>query len=96
MLPGEWLRMIDSAAANAIDRDRLWVGSARRGRWVVVERGYPRRGRRFSSLSRARRFARRVGGVVRRWRSREWRRLDPWQHAIKRTRAAHVLLLGAP
>lgn len=37
-----------------------------------------RRGRRFSSLSRARSFAREVGGDVRRWRARQWREVSPW------------------
>lgn len=37
------------------------------------------RGRRFSSLSRARRFARSVGGVVRRWH-RQMPDRGPWQY----------------
>jgi len=42
------------------------------------------RGRRFSSLSRARAFAREVGGAVRRWRRRQkrgpWRLVtNPWE-----------------
>lgn len=45
------------------------------------------RGRRFSSLSRARAFAREVGGVVRRWRRQmpkrgPWHRVtNPWARA---------------
>ena len=50
-----------------------------------------RRGRRFSSLSRARAFAREVGGVVRRWRRQmpkrgPWRHVtNPWERVVKRT-----------
>jgi hypothetical protein len=42
-----------------------------------------RRGRRFSSLSRARAFARQVDGRVVRWRSRSWRHISPWERAAK-------------
>jgi hypothetical protein len=52
----------------------------------------PRRGRRFSSLSRARAFANRVGGIVRHWRRQppstgvpgvrsNWKRLTAWEWA---------------
>lgn len=47
------------------------------------------RGRRFSSLSRARKFAKAIGGEVRRWRRQmprrgPWRReTNPWQHALR-------------
>lgn len=47
------------------------------------------RGRRFSSLSRARKFAHQVGGVVRRWQrrlpgGRSWRLVtNPWESAIQ-------------
>jgi hypothetical protein len=47
------------------------------------------RGRRFSSLSRARAFAREVGGEVRRWQRRmrgrgPWRTVtNPWERAVK-------------
>jgi hypothetical protein len=59
------------------------------------------RARRFSSLSRARKFARKVGGVVRRWRRhppprmglrRVWRSEEPWDRARRSTPA----LLGLP
>ena len=49
------------------------------------------RGRRFSSLSRARAFAREIGGVVRRWKSQmpkrgSWRLVtNPWERVVKRT-----------
>jgi hypothetical protein len=46
---------------------RLLTDSPRRIR-EYVDAITPQRGRRFRSLSRARRFAREVGGVVRRWR----------------------------
>ena len=47
----------------------------------------PRRGRRFSSLSRARAFARSVGGTVHRWKRTApsgnlWRRESPWERAL--------------
>jgi hypothetical protein len=47
------------------------------------------RGRRFSSLSRARAFAREVDGVVRRWRRQMPRRgpwrivTNPWERAVQ-------------
>ena len=49
------------------------------------------RGRRFSSLSRARAFAREVGGVVRRWRCQmpkrgPWRLVtNPWERVATRS-----------
>ena len=56
----------------------------------------PQRGRRFRSLSRARAFAREVGGVVRRWHREMPRRVgqkkfkaewqyetNPWKSAVK-------------
>ena len=59
------------------DTGRLWrdldVVVKPRGRWIVQYDGEDgTRGRRFSSLSRARRFARGVGGFVRRYRARGW------------------------
>lgn len=63
----------------------------------------PQRGRRFRSLSRARKFARVVGGVVRRWHRHMSRRVgdrtyrttwryetNPWKQAVK-----PMLLWGA-
>jgi len=50
------------------------------------------RARRFSSLSRARAFAREIGGVVRRWRRQmpkrgPWRLVtNPWERVAKQTR----------
>jgi hypothetical protein len=47
------------------------------------------RGRRFSSLSRARRFARSMGSVVRRWQRKmprrgPWRLVtNPWERAVR-------------
>jgi hypothetical protein len=49
------------------------------------------RGRRFSSLSRARKFAHEVDGVVRRWRRQmpkrgAWRlETNPWERAVRMT-----------
>lgn len=52
-----------------------------------------RRGRRFSSLSRARAFARAVGGEVLRWRCRMWRReTNPWSRATRITRPDSLYL----
>ena len=47
-----------------------------------------RRGRRFSSLSRARAFARQVNGFVARWRrvppgGGTWKLVSPWQWALR-------------
>lgn len=55
-------------------------------RWV--DRVTPRRGRRFSSLARARAFARSVGGTVHRWRRTSpsgsaWQWQSPWQRAAE-------------
>jgi len=52
---------------------RLLSGSPRHVR-DYVDAITPQRGRRFSSLSRARAFARRIGGEVRRWRRQMPRR----------------------
>ena len=54
----------------------------------IADFATPRRARRFSSLSRARAFARSVGGTVYRWRrtspsGRIWKRESPWQWAIR-------------
>lgn len=56
------------------------------------------RGRRFSSLSRARAFAREVGGVVRRWQRQmpgrgPWRRVtNPWERAVRPLMCASALV----
>ena len=69
---------------------RLLKGSPRRVR-DYVDTLMEQRGRRFSSLSRARAFAREVGGVVRRWRRQmprkgPWRRVtNPWERVAWRT-----------
>jgi hypothetical protein len=63
---------------------RLLTGE-RRSLRRYVDAVTPKRGRRFSSLSRARAFARQVGGTVQRWRRQmpqgTWRREDPWDRA---------------
>ena len=59
-----------------------------------------RRARRFSSLSRARKFARKVDGVVRRWRRRPpsrmglrraWRHEGVWERVRRSTDAMRML-----
>jgi hypothetical protein len=57
----------------------------------IADAASDRRARRFSSLSRARAFARQVGGTVHRWRRTPpgggiWRRQSPWDRALKMTR----------
>jgi hypothetical protein len=54
----------------------------------IADLATPRRARRFSSLSRARAFARSVRGTVHRWRrtspgGRIWRRMSPWSWAVR-------------
>ena len=61
------------------------------------------RARRFSSLSRARKFAQKVDGIVRRWRRRPparggggkfrrvWRRQGPWERALQSAKAMRML-----
>lgn len=51
----------------------------------------PQRGRRFTSLSRARAFARNVDGIVRRWRNpmpdgKVWQKIGAWEHALRGVR----------
>jgi len=53
----------------------------------------PRRARRFSSLSQARAFARKVEGTVHHWRrtpsrGHVWKRQTPWERAISMVRNA--------
>lgn len=68
---------------------RLLKSSPRRIR-DYVDAIMEQRGRRFSSLSRARAFAREVGGVVRRWNRQmpkrgPWRRVtNPWERVAAR------------
>jgi hypothetical protein len=50
---------------------------------AIVAAVSERRGRRFSSLSRARAFARQVDGRVVHWRAQHWKRISPWQRAAK-------------
>ena len=59
----------------------------------IVDAATPRRGRRFSSLARARAFARTVGGYVARWRRTPpgggvWRFESPWERALSMTSMA--------
>ena len=67
---------------------RLLKSSPRRIR-DYVDALMEQRGRRFSSLSRARAFAREVGGVVRRWRRQmprrgAWRLVtNPWERVAR-------------
>lgn len=102
--------MMAKMIARAVEEDRAWMSSSRRGRWVVMEPGpsrylrdsspsvrryidwiTPRRGRRFSSLSRARAFARKISSHVARWhrippsgKGHAWRRIGPWEYVLSR------------
>jgi hypothetical protein len=54
----------------------------------IVDAASERRARRFSSLSRARAFAREVGGTVHRWRRTppgggRWLRVPSWNRALR-------------
>lgn len=75
---------------------RLLTDAPRRVR-DRVDALIPQRGRRFRSLSRARAFAREVGGVVRRWRRQmpgrgRWRyETNPWQSVVDRPLWGHLL-----
>jgi len=56
----------------------------------IVDTATPRRGRRFSSLSQARAFARAVRGTVHRWRRTApsggvWQGQSPWRWALSCT-----------
>jgi hypothetical protein len=50
---------------------------------ATIDAAVERRGRRFSSLSRARAFARSVGGRVERRGRRRWRNVSPWERASR-------------
>lgn len=68
---------------------RYLTGSPRHIRQVADD-ATPRRVRRFSSLSRARAFARFVGGDVIHWRrtapsGRRWQRQSPWAWVLSST-----------
>lgn len=59
----------------------------------IADLATPRRARRFSSLSRARAFARSVKGTVFRWRrtapsGQGWAIESPWQRAMRSARGA--------
>ena len=78
---------------------RLLKGSPPRVR-DYVDAVTERRARRFSSLSRARKFAQRVGGVIRRWRRRPpsrmgqrcvWKCKGVWEQARRSTDAMLML-----
>jgi len=74
---------------------RYLKGSPARVR-QVADRASRRRARRFSSLSRARAFAREVGGDVFRWRRTPpgggaWGRESPWRRALETADAARRL-----
>jgi hypothetical protein len=97
--PNEWMRAIDATIANQVAIDLAWWDRQRKGRWIVVEPKYPRRGWRFSQLSVARSFARRFGGIVRHFRQRDWKQIDHWAHPIATMRgtwsATWSLVAGA-
>jgi hypothetical protein len=72
--------MLDKSLRAYSAREAKWWKNDRHGRWVVLEPCEyvdvitSQRGRRFSSLSQARSFAREIGGEVRRWRRHMYRR----------------------
>lgn len=80
---------------------QLWSPDTR-GRWVVIwfRYDFALSGERFSSLSRARRFARRVHGRVIRFHRHQWRPItsheqdmiasDKWRRAANTVRAMLV------
>ena len=69
-----------------------WDSGDPRGRWVV--RGAAR-GRRFSSLSRARAFALKHAGTVERYRARKWRKRSHWECMATRVLAPTVVAYEA-
>jgi hypothetical protein len=76
---GRWL-VLEAGAGRHLR------GQPKSIRWIV-DAASERRARRFSSLSRARAFARLVGGTVHRWRRTppgggKWQRISPWQRAV--------------
>lgn len=71
-----------------------------RGRWIVAWHRFDNRlsGERFSSLSRARRFANRVNGRVLHYHSRDWRQLTEREQAelsARRWRSISLATRGA-
>lgn len=72
----EW--WADDPSVGTLWRDLLTYRPRNHGRWVAVYVGDDGvRGLRFSSLSRARRYARSVGGCVRRYRAEDWMPAPP-------------------
>ena len=66
-------RWADDPGAGTLWRALLTRRTRNHGRWITVYAGDDGVcGRRFSSLSRARRYARSVGGLVRRYRAEDW------------------------
>ena len=119
MMEEQIRQMFDKAMRSHAEYERGWWKNERSGRWVVLEpcpgrlspkhlRQYvdaitPQRGRRFRSLSRARAFAREVGGVVRRWKRHMHRRVgdrsykttwhyetNPWKRTVEQTSALTI------
>ena len=81
---GRWL-VIEPGPGHLLHDQPRWMRD-------LVDAVSERRARRFSSLSRARAFARRVGGTLAHWRRTppsggQWRRVSPWDRAIRRVGA---------
>ena len=74
---GRWM-VIEPALSELCDLRDL-PASVR----ATLDAGTERRGRRFSSLSRARAFARLIGGRVERRGRRRWRHVSPWERASR-------------
>jgi hypothetical protein len=92
----ETAKLLDRAAEAYVARELAWLSRGLRGRWLVLEAGprdipcnlLSRRARRFTSLSRARSFARTVKGTVHHWRRSSpaggtWKIQSPWQRALE-------------
>lgn len=74
----DWKPVMTAASFTEIYEALLPIAKRPRGRWVAIcwlpgLDGVPqRRGARFTSKSKARKVAARHGGVVRRYRTRDW------------------------
>jgi hypothetical protein len=74
----DWKPVMAAVGLTEIYEALLPIAKRQRGRWVAVcmipglDGVLQRRGARFTSKSKARKVAARHGGVVRRYRTRDW------------------------